>query len=348
MVHGRPTITDVAHRAGVSKGAVSFALNDRPGVSASTKQRILSAATELGWRPNLRARALPTKRAFAIGLVVARPARLLAADPFFPAFIAGVESVLAERDLALVLQVVPDAAAEEAGYRRLAADGRVDGVLLTDVRLDDPRLALLQELGLTAVSLGRPPGDSPFPAVIEDDGAGIRAVVDHLVGLGHTRIGHVGGPDRFIHGRGRLEAWRASLAAHGLTPGPYRRADFTAGGGARATTALLGHQHPPTAIVYANDLMAIAGINAAHKLGLSVPADLSVTGFDDTVLAEHVMPALTTVHVDAVAWGQLATRTLLGLVTDGHADDVQMPAPRLIVRTSTGRPRPTPRTTNKK
>lgn len=337
-MQARPTITDVARRAGVSKGAVSFALNDRPGVSAETRERILMAVTELGWRPNLRARALTTKRAFAVGLVVARPARLLAADPFFPAFIAGVESVLAEQGLALVLQVVPDATAETAGYRRLAADGRVDGVLLTDVHINDRRIRLLQELGLKAVSLGRPLEDCPFPAVMEDDGAGIRAAVDHLVRLGHTAIAHVGGPDRFIHGRARFEAWQLALAAHGLPSAPYRRADFSAGQGARATTALLGLRQPPTAILYANDLMAIAGMNAARRLGLRVPDDISIVGFDDTVLAAYVTPSLTTIHVDAVAWGRLATTTLLRLVSDGHAADVRMSAPRLVVRASTARP----------
>ena len=338
MTSGRPTIADVARRAGVSKGAVSFALNDRPGVSPATRKRILGAADDLAWRPNLRARALPARRAYAIGLVVARPARLLGSDPFFAAFIAGVELELAERDLALVLQVVPDAAAETAGYRRLAADGRVDGVLLTDVLNEDPRIALLQELGLLAVTLGRPELASPFPAVIEDDAAGIQAAVRHLVGLGHTRIGHVAGPDQFIHGRRRREAWRSAVVSHGLAPGPSRRADFSPTSGARGTTALLRLAEPPTAIVFANDLMAIAGIGAAHRLGLAVPRDLSVTGFDDTLLAAHVSPSLTTVQVDAVAWGRVATSTLLRLVAEGSSNDIPMPAPRLVIRESTGRP----------
>ena len=341
MTSRRPTISDVANRAGVSKGAVSFALNGRPGVSPTTRKRILGAADELGWRPNLRARALPGRRAFAIGLVVARPARLLASDPFFAAFIAGIELELAGRDLALVLQVAADTPAETAGYRRLAADGRVDGVLLTDVLADDPRIALLQELGLPAVTLGRPERDSPFPAVVEDDAAGIQAAVRHLVELGHARIGHVAGPDHFIHGRRRREAWRAAMSSHGLPPGPVRRTDFSPASGARATTALLHLVDPPTAIVYASDLMAIAGITAAHRLGLAVPCDLSVTGFDDTLMAAHVTPSLTTVHVDAVAWGRVATGTLLRLVADGRADDVPMPAPRLVVRDSTARPSPT-------
>jgi DNA-binding LacI/PurR family transcriptional regulator len=334
----RPTIADVALRAGVSKGAVSFALNGRPGVSPATRQRILGAADELGWRPNLRARALPARRAYAIGLVVARPARLLASDPFFAAFIAGVELELAERDLALVLQVAADASAETAGYRRLAADGRVDGVLLTDVRAEDQRIPLLRSLGLPAVTLGRPDLDSPFPAVIEDDAAGVHEAVRHLVDLGHTRIGHVAGPDHFIHGSRRRESWRAAVESHGLTPGPLRRTDFSPASGARATAALLRSASPPTAIVYASDLLAIAGIGAAHRLGLTVPRDLSVTGFDDTLMAAHITPALTTVHVDAVAWGRAATVTLLRLVTDGSADDLPMPAPGLVVRDSTAPP----------
>ena len=95
---------------------------------------------------------------------------------------------------------------------------------------------------------------------------------------------------------------------------------------------------PPTAIVFASDLMAIAGVGAAHRLGLAVPRDLSVTGFDDTLMAAHVTPSLTTVHVDAVAWGRVATRTLLRLVATGSADDVPMPAPELVIRDSTARP----------
>lgn len=337
MPRSRPTIIDVARRAGVSKGAVSFALNDRPGVSAETRERIHAAAEELGWRPNLRARALPANRAFAIGLVVARPPRLLSADPFFPAFIAGVESILSAHDLALVLQVVPDAASEAAGYRRLVSNGRVDGVLLTDVRVNDPRIGLLHELQLPAVTLGRPVGDVRFPAVVADDAAGIRAALDHLIALGHTRIAHVAGPDQFIHGRSRFEAWRHGLVKHGLPPSPYRRADFSPADGARATTALLRLAKPPTAIIYASDVMAIAGMNAARGAGLRLPADLSVTGFDDAVLAAYTTPSLTTVHVDAVSWGRLATTTLLRLINEGHVDDVATPAPTLVVRESTGR-----------
>lgn len=337
MADGRVTIVDVARLAGVSKGAVSLALNDRPGVSEPTRKRIRAAAAELGWRPSQRARGLSVSRAFALGLVLARDPELLGADPFFPPFIAGVETVLSGRDQALVLQMVPEEA-EEAGYRRLARDGRVDGVFLTDVRRGDPRIALLEEIGLPAVTLNRPAVPSPFPSVSIDDRPGVTATVEHLAGLGHTLIGHVAGPDRYLHGSRRREAWRRAVAAAGLPEGPCERSDFSAAGGAAATRALLGRDPRPTAIVYANDTMAIAGLAVARDLGLSVPDDLSVAGFDDSALAAHVHPTLTSVATDAVGWGRAAATVLLDLVEGGAAADVDLPAASLVPRNSTALP----------
>lgn len=339
MPKRRPTIADVAQRAGVSKGAVSFALNGRPGVAPQTRTRILAAAAELGWQPSHRARALSRSRAFAFGLVIARPPELIGADPFFPAFIAGVEIELSRSGHALVLQVVPGSWEDEkAGYQRLVGDGRVDGVFLTDLRHHDPRIGLLGELGLPAVTLMRPTGESPFPAIHLDDRPGIEAAVRHLAELGHRRIAHVAGPGDFVHGTGRRAAWDTALRALGLTPGPVVTGDFTAAGGARATRELLGSGEPPTAIVYANDLMAIAGVTVAHELGYAVPGDVSITGFDDTELAGHVHPPLTTVRQDAMGWGRAAARALLDLVEGGPVGDVELPPARLVVRRSTAPP----------
>ena len=183
---GRPTISDVAAQAGVSKGLVSFALNDRPGVSADTRDRILAVAEELGWRPSVRARSLSVDRSFALGLVIGRSPDVIAADPFFHAFIAGVESEFSMSGQVLVLAAATPGREEAETYRGLAADKRVDGVILTDLRAGDERIPLVSELGLAAVTLGRPDRGSPFPAVSVDDGAGIRTAVEHLVSLGHT------------------------------------------------------------------------------------------------------------------------------------------------------------------
>ncbi|MGA9748177.1 MAG: LacI family DNA-binding transcriptional regulator, partial [Nocardioides sp.] len=206
----RPTINDVARAAGVSKGAVSFALNNRPGVAQDTRERILATARELGWTPSARARALSVSRSFAVGLVLARRPETLRADPFFPSFIAGVEQELSRQDYALLLQVVSDQEQEHHSYRRLAQGGRVDGVFVTDLHVEDPRPALLAELGLPAVVVGPALGDGFWPSVGVDDRPGIAAAVRHLLELGHTRIAHVGGPAVTVHGRSRREAWAAT------------------------------------------------------------------------------------------------------------------------------------------
>lgn len=332
----RPTINDVARAAGVSKGAVSFAFNNRPGIAPETRERILEAARQLGWSPSSRAVALSVSRSFAVGLVMARSPETLRADPFFPSFIAGVEEELSEHGYALLLQVVPEHQAEHQSYRRLADNGRVDGVFVTDLYVDDPRPALLAEIGLPAVIVGPALGEAFWPAVGVDDGPGVVAAVQHLIDLGHTRIAHVAGPGSMVHGRSRRRAWADTLRAAGLPEGPCVETDFSAEGGSAATRQLLDLDDAPTAIVFANDLMAIAGLAVAVSRGLRVPADLSVVGYEDTELAAHLQPPLTTVSTDVIGWGRAAAKRLLELVDGRPGTDVPLRSPQLVVRGSTG------------
>ena len=338
---GKPTINDVARAAGVSKGAVSFALNDRPGVAPETRERILNVAREMGWTPSPRARALSVSRALAVGMVIARTPETLRADPFFPSFIAGLESVLSERGQALLLQVARDHDGERRSYQRLADEGRVDGVFITDLHVDDPRPQLLAELGLPALVVGPAVADEFWPSVGVDDGPGITAAVQHLVGLGHERIAHVSGPADMVHGRSGAQAWADALAAEGLPKGPCVEADFSAEAGARATRELLESGGPPTAIVYANDLMAMAGMSLALARGVDVPGDLSVTGYDDTEISAHLKPSLTTVSTDVTEWGRAAANGLLEVIEGRPVPHVELEPPRLVVRDSTGPTRTT-------
>ncbi|MCS5735927.1 LacI family DNA-binding transcriptional regulator [Herbiconiux daphne] len=341
----KATINDVAKAAGVSKGLVSFALNDRPGVSAENRDRIRDIAQALDYRPSVSARSLSTRTSYALGLVIARDPEILGADPFFPSFIAGVERVFLHEGRALVLSVVGDEQHEATVYRTLAADARVDGVFLTDLRHDDPRIPLLHELGMPAVTLGRPEGGAgseprPFPVVTLDDTPGIVAVTQHLIDLGHRRIAHVIGPHRMLHASRRNAAFAQTLAAAGLPADLVVETDFTAEQGASATGRLLDLADRPTAIVYGNDPMAIAGIGLAHERGLRLPDDLSITGFDDSELARYVYPALTSVRTDPLRWGEAAARVLLQLVAEGSAADVDLEPARVVTRASTG---PAPR-----
>ncbi|MFI1965076.1 LacI family DNA-binding transcriptional regulator [Streptomyces pathocidini] len=332
----RPTIADVAKLAGVSRSAVSFALNDRPGLAQETRRRILAAAAELGWRPSRPAQALSRGKAGALGLVLARETDLIGADPFFPAFIAGVESVLSRRGDALVLHVT-DPADEAATYRRLAVDRRVDGVLLTDLRVDDRRPALMAELGLPAVVVGDPEGAQGLCAVSLDDRPAFAAAVRELAALGHRRIAHVAGPQEFRHARRRREAWEQAMRAAGLEPGPVLPGGFTAEGGANATLELLARgADRPTAVIYANDLSATAGLAVAQRQGFTVPGDLSVVGYDDTPLAAYTHPPLASARADAQGWGAAAARALDEVITAGRADHVELAPAELRMRGSMG------------
>ncbi|GAA3830340.1 LacI family DNA-binding transcriptional regulator [Streptomyces chiangmaiensis] len=331
----RPTIADVAQLAGVSRATVSFVLNNRPGVALATQQRVRSAAEKLGWTPSRSARALSTGRARAVGLVLTREPDLIGTDPFYPAFMAGIESVISETGDGLMLQMSRPGDEVEI-YRRLAADRRVDGVFLSDVRLDDPRPELVTELGLPAVVVGAVESETGLPTVNLDDRPVVRNAVRHLVELGHRDIAYVAGPEEFVHARRRRQAWADALAEAGLPPGTSLPGGFTAEGGARATRALLDRPNPPTAIVYGNDLSATAGMAVAQDAGLRLPDDLSVVGFDDVPLASWTSPTLTTCRANPVLWGRAAAQALVEVIERGTATDVELDPATLVIRGSTG------------
>ena len=212
----RVTIRDIADRAGVSKGAVSYALNGRPGVSDRTRERIVSIAQELGWYPNRAARALSAERAEACGLVLARPAKTLALEPFFMEFIAGVESEVSARSFALTIQLAENVQEEIEIYRRWWGERRVDGVLIIDLRVDDPRVEALEKLGLPAVVVGGPVPGGALPSVSHDEASVVFDAVRYLAALGHTRIGRVAGVGHFVHTTQRTEAFRSVAHELGL------------------------------------------------------------------------------------------------------------------------------------
>ena len=335
----RVTIKDVAARAGVAISSVSSALNGQPGVSEETRRRINQAAEELGFVPSVRGRGLAGNRAFAVGLVVHRDRAVLELDPFFGAFIAGIESLIDDRDFALVLQTSPDLAGALERYRRLAADRRVDGLFLNELEVDDPRVELVRKLHLPAVGINPEP-NFPLASVRQDHRPGIEALFDHLQSNGHRSIGFVSGPPRFIHSRQREQAWREALAQRGLEPGPIVQGDFTYEGGIAAAVSMLALRTRPTAVLCANDLSAMGFIGQAQHLGFRIPEDLSVAGFDGIQMGAYLRPALTTVMTRPREIGYEAARILLDLVDGKPVTDAQIAPAELVVRSSTG-PAPT-------
>jgi DNA-binding LacI/PurR family transcriptional regulator len=312
----RPTIADIAEKAGVSKGSVSYALNGNPGLSEHTRRRILAIAEEVGWQPNRAARALSASRSGACGLALARPARTLVYEPFFAKLLGGIEAELSANQVALMLQIVEDVEAESTALKRWWGERRVDGVLLVDLRVDDPRVRVVEELHLPAVIVGGPGQTGGIPYFPGNDTEGIRQIVDHLVSLGHSRIDRVAGSPNFAHTQLRTRVFKHALAAVGAE-GRVVSTDYSSSASAHATRRLLGRQPAPTAIIFDSDIMALAGLGAAQEMGLSVPGDLAVVSFDDSLLCQVVRPALTACARDVEAFGARAARALVALI-DGE------------------------------
>lgn len=336
----RPTMKDIARRAGVSESAVSFALNDRPGVSEITRDRVRRVAEQLGWRPSTAARALSGEGAATVGLVLARPATTLGVDSFFLQLISGIQEVLSERQLGLLFQVVEDVDAECAVYRRWWAEHRVDGVLVVDPRTDDPRPALLDELGLPGVVIGGLPEEHPNLSQVRADDTGAMAhVVGRLHELGHRRIVHIAGLSSLAHTDRRIRSLRAEAERRGLAGVRSVTTDYSDTQGAAVTRRVLTSGSRPTALVYDNDVMAAAGAAVVAGLGLSVPGDVSVVSWEDSVLCRMVHPFLTALSRDPVTFGRTAAQELTALLDGGAARSVHVPLPELIERESTASPR---------
>lgn len=334
----RPTIADIARRAGVSKVAVSYALNDRPGVSPAKRAAIKAIAEEIGWRPNSAARALNDARARSVGLTLCRPARILGVEPFFMELISGIETELSPRSYALMLQVVTTPEQETELYRRWWGEGRVDGAILVDLRFSDSRVTALDELGMPAVVLGDPSAAGALTPVWADDAAAVRETVSYLHALGHRRIARVAGLPDLVHTVLRDQAFTAACQERGLDWHTIAHTDYTGEEGAHATRRLMSAVTRPTAIMYDNDIMAVAGMSAADELRLRIPADLSIVAWDDSPLSQIVRPALSAITRDIPAYGAHAARTLLRLIEGQEVTPVEDEAPRLVPRGSTAPP----------
>jgi DNA-binding LacI/PurR family transcriptional regulator len=333
----RPTIADIARSAGVSKSAVSYALNGQSGISAATAERILSVANELGWRPNRAARALRAATAGACGVVLAGRPSVLPFGPYFSDLFSGIEAELSARGIALMLQMVDDTAGEMTVLGNWWAERRVDGVILVNLKSADPRIPFLEDLGMPAVVVGGPSGTGRLPYSASDDAGGMQEVIRYLVAIGHRRIARVAGPDDLLHTVQRTSAFAAELQQAGVN-GETIETDYTSSAGAWATRRLLSASQAPTAVVYDSDAMAVGGLGVAHEMGIPVPGRLSLVSFDDSPLCQLVHPSITALSRDLADRGAGAARILTDIVAGKASRSVIAPAARLTPRASTAAP----------
>ncbi|RRS00305.1 LacI family DNA-binding transcriptional regulator [Glycomyces terrestris] len=338
----RVTIADIAAAAGVSKGAVSYALNGRPGVSEATRAKILAIAAEMGFVPNRAARSLSVSSAQAVGLALRRSARTLGIEPYFMELISGIEATLSAGSYGLTLQIVDTVEEEMEVYRRWWAERRVDGVLLCDVGVEDRRLDYVADLGLPAVAVGGPLDGARIPAVWHDDADPCREILEYLHALGHRRIARVAGFAHLLHTSTRDRAYAETAAELGLDAMTTVHSDYTGEQGARITRRLLTSAKRPTAIVYDNDVTAVAGLGVAHELGIGVPERLSIVAWDDSPLCRLTHPALTSLTRDITAYGAQCAEALLAHIGpvppsgEAPAFSVQFQPAQLSPRGSTG------------
>ncbi|MDE3723462.1 substrate-binding domain-containing protein [Nocardiopsis sp. N85] len=275
------------------------------------------------------------ERAGAVGLILARPPRLLSAEPFFMEFIAGIEERLADHDMWVMLHLVSTLDEEIAAYRRWVRRRVVDAVAVVNPTADDPRPALLRDLGLPFVVAGALAG-ADLPAVSADHAAPVREAVDRLRALGHRRIARVSGPEPLLHTRARTEALISTCADTGLPAPAILTGDYSHEEGERLTTALLSAPEPPTAILYDNDVMAVGGLAAARALGVDVPSGVSLVAWDDSTRCRLSSPTLTAMSVDVHRYGTAVAEAALEAAEGRPITERWSPAARFTPRGSTG------------
>ncbi|MGC0141802.1 LacI family DNA-binding transcriptional regulator [Pseudactinotalea sp. Z1732] len=332
----RLTIADLARRLGLSPAAVSYALNNRPGVSQETRDRVQALARDLGWYPSSSARALSKARTGSIGMVLSRDPEMIGTEPYYMQIIAGVEHVLIEADMSLTLRMVsPQSGADLAIYSRWAAERRVDGVILFDEHVDDPRLPLLTRLGLPAVLQGGPATSSTIRSIETDDRAVAELIVDAFAALGHRYLTYLTGPLRMMHERHRLAQVGAQAERRGMSI-KVIEGDYTMAGAHSLISEQLRTGPVPSAITCSNDLMSVGTLQAAEEARVSVPGDLSLISWDDSLLCSVSRPAITAVDRHPVEYGIRTAQALLHLIRGGTDTTEELTPSQMVLRGTTG------------
>lgn len=315
MNASKTTLKDIAERVGVSVSAVSMALADHPRIGEATKRRVLLTADELGYVTNAAGRALQTKRAGAVALIVPNTSRHVLGHAYFMHVLTGVNDAALERSVQLVLSTNADEANGQAAYDRVLRSGSVDGAIVTSAAAADPGIEHLVASGLPVVLLGRYPHLPDAVSVWTDDLAGSQAATEHLITVhGRRRLLHISGPLDHRSALDRRDGFLAACASRGAEP-LVVEGDYNEESGAAAIDGL--DEPGIDAVVAANDEMAFGAMRALQARGLDVPRDIALIGYDDFGLSRVTTPAISTVHVPAGQMARVAAEQLFQLL-DGR------------------------------
>lgn len=326
----RATIGMIAAEAGVSVASVSYALNDKPGLSERTRQKILEVAARHDWAPNSRAQNLSRSGTDVIGLVVPAATELLRDETFWMLFISGLEAELRKHQISLLMHVEPQLERELEIYRTWKRRGVVDLVVVLDLAPEDRRIDLLEELGLPYVLGGRPEPDGGANYANAPDVEDMEQLVEALAADGCRSFARVAGDEHMVIVADRTRAFDAALAARGLENIGTVHGRFSAEEAAELSLQLMQGPRVPDVIVYDSDLLAVIGMRALLERGHRVPEDVQIAAFDDSVLCRLVTPAITALSRDAHVFGRLVGR--LALEHLDAEDRLVLTAPRGVLQ----------------
>jgi len=328
------TIRDVADLVGVHHSTVSRALspNKRDKISPAVVKKIEKAAKKLGYFPNIVASSLKQNRSFAFGVLI--PDLM---NPLFPPIIRGIQDTAEAVGYTVITANTDDEEEKERSALRMMQGRSLEGVLIATARREDPIVEECIVYDIPFVLVNRTVDREGVNAVVIDEDFGIRSVLDHLISLKHTRIAHVAGPQHTSTGYQRAKAFTEYLRIHNLSTDLVETSEkFTIEEGRRAFRKMLAEDNSFTAVVAGNDLLALGCMEAMNEMGLLVPENISVTGYDDILFLERMSPALTTVQVPKYEMGSQATKTLLDMVGGKATTPVVLRMqPRLVIRNST-------------
>jgi DNA-binding LacI/PurR family transcriptional regulator len=327
-----PRLEDVAERAGVSHQTVSRVINNHPNVSKATRERVEAAIAELGYRRNTAARSLVTRRSQTIGVLASELSQYGPANTLL-----GVEQAARNAGYFVSIAALKSVSRESIfDAVRHFMDQSVDGIVVS-VPHSETLLALADlQVGVPVVAVGSL-GNEAVSGAMVDQTRGAELAVGHLIELGHRRIGHIAGPQDWIDGVARAEAWSAALRSAGLEDDLLMTGDWSAGSGYEIGRKLAA-ERSATAIFVGNDQMALGLLRAFNEAGVRVPDDVSVVGFDDQPESGYFTPPLTTVRQDFEELGRRCIDIMLAAIEDGESVSSTVVAPELVVRQSTSAP----------
>jgi len=334
-----PTIKDVAKNAGVSPSTVSRVINNHPRISSETKKKVKESMKKIGYHPNIIARSLVKQKTNTLGLVMPYSTEEAFADPFYSEILRGIGSVAQNKEYSLLLITSNGEKEELEATLKAVRSKRVDGLLILRAKSNDALISELKELETPFVIVGRPEDENDNFWVNNDNIESSKKLVEYLIGLGHEKIGVITGNNEYIVYRDRLEGYRRALEDNGLEYNSNYIIQTTGHHGltTRYTRELLESYPELTAIFAVDDLMGYGAILGIKELGLKVPENIAVVGFNNNPLSQLIAPALTTVDINIFELGSTATKSLINIINQEPTEYYhEIVKTNIIVRDSCG------------